>query len=103
LSCFDGIQFVNYNRASGTIRNNEVCIIYEDQAGNIWFSSEGYGVYRYNGDSFANFSREQGLGVGAVQAIFEDQDGRIWVGGGGGLYRYDGASFISVTKDGPWR
>ena len=82
--------------------SNEVCVIYEDQAGDIWFSSEGYGVYRYNGKFFTNYSEAQGLGVPAVQTIFEDREGRFWVGGGGGLYRFDGKSFINVTKDGPW-
>lgn len=110
LSFFDGERFVNYSQDNGSIGNNEVCIIYEDKAGNIWLSSEGYGVYRYDGKSFTNFSKKQGLGVGAVQAIFEDKEGRLWVGGGGGLYRYDGnplpdgkAGFINVTKNGPWR
>ena len=66
-------------------------------------SSEGYGVYRYDGKSFTNYSEEEGLGVRAVQTIYEDREGRFWVGGGGGLYRFDGHSFINVTKNGPWK
>jgi hypothetical protein len=73
-------------------------------------SSEGYGVYRYtpaenetSGGSFTNFSKEQGLGVRAVQTIFEDKEGRFWVGGGGGLYRFNGKSFVNVKKYGPWK
>ena len=27
---------------------------------------------------------------------------RFWVDGGGGLYRYDGKSFVNGTKNGPW-
>ena len=78
-------------------------MIYEDKKGNIWFSSEGYGVYRYDGVSFTNFFKEQGLLVKAVQVIFEDKAGRLWVGGGGGLYQFNGESFFNVTKDGPWK
>ena len=111
LSRYDGKTFVNFTE-NDSIGNNEVCIIYEDKVGNIWFSSEGYGVYRYNarllasgrqGESFTNFYKKQGLGVKAVQTIFEDKEGRFWVGGGGGLYRYDGTSFFNVTKNGPWK
>lgn len=102
LSFFDGERFVNYHQFNSSIGDNEVCIIYEDKAGNIWFSSEGFGVYRHDGKSFTNFFKKQGLGVKAVQAIYEDKEGRFWVGGGGGLYRYDGESFVNVTKNGPW-
>ncbi len=102
VSRFDGESFVNFTQKDGSIGNDEVCIIFEDRAGDIWFSSEGYGVYRYNGDSLVNYNLDDGLGVRAVQTIFEDREGRFWVGGGGGLYRFDGASFFQVTRSGPW-
>lgn len=102
VSCYDGEQFETFSQQNGRIGGNEVCAVFEDSQGNIWFSSEGYGVYRYDGTSLKNFRREQGLLVGAVQAIAEDSKGRIWVGGGGGLYRLEGESFINIIKDGPW-
>jgi len=111
VSRYDGMTFTNYT-SNDSIGNNEVCIIYEDKDGNIWFSSEGFGVYRYNarllasgrqGESFTNYGQKQGLNVRAVQTIFEDKEGRFWVGGGGGLYQYDGQSFFNVTKNGPWK
>ena len=77
-------------------------VIYEDQLGDVWFSSEGFGVYRYDGTNFTNYGEAQGLGVPAVQTIFQDRQGRLWVGGGGGLYRLEGESFINVKKEGPW-
>ena len=102
ISRFDGEQFVNFNQSSGHIGNDEVCALFEDSEGNIWTSSEGFGVYRFDGSSFTNYAQAEGLGVGAVQTIFEDTQGRLWVGGGGGLYQFDGSSFFNVTKDGPW-
>ena len=102
LSRFDGNSFVNFTQKDGIIGNDEVCVVYEDKKGNIWFSSEGFGVYCYDGTSFTNFFKKQGLNVGAVQTILEDREGRLWVGGGGGLYRFDGKRFINVTKNGPW-
>ncbi|MEX0313899.1 MAG: two-component regulator propeller domain-containing protein [Allomuricauda sp.] len=102
LCWFDGEQFVKHTQFDSGADKMEVCIIYEDRAGNIWFSSEGYGVYRYDGTSTINYYKEQGLNVGAAQAIFEDNKGRLWVGGYGGLYRFNGTSFINVTKNGPW-
>lgn len=102
VSRFDGEEFTTFSQRDNVIGNDEVCEIYEDSQGNIWMSSEGYGVYRYAGETFTNFSKDQGLGVRAVQAIFEDREGRFWVGGGGGLYRFDGERFHNITKDGPW-
>lgn len=111
LSFFDGERFLNYNQQNSNIGSDEVCVIYEDNAGNIWFSSEGFGIYHFDSNpsdmvdqnqSFSNHSKKQGLGVGAVQAMLQDNEGRFWVGGGGGLYRLVGESFINVTKNGPW-
>ncbi len=104
VSRFDGDSFTNYTARDGkSIYNDEVCEIYEDVEGHIWMSSEGYGVYRFDGKQFINYSQHEGLGVRAVQAIYQDRIGRIWVGGGGGLYRFLGGSFFNVTKDGPWQ
>ncbi len=99
---YDGNAFVTYDTTNG-IENNESIIVYEATNGHIWFSSEGYGLYKYDGgETLTNFAEDQGLGVKAVQTIYEDSKGRFWTGGGGGLYRLYGDSFVNVTKDGPW-
>ena len=36
--------------------NNNLYPILEDKSGNIWFSSVGMGLYRYDGKAFTNFS-----------------------------------------------
>lgn len=109
LSRFDGTSFTSFNQKDGIIGNNEVWNIYEDKAGNIWFSSEGFGVYRFDpsaslkagGKAFTNFGEKEGLGIKAVQTIYEDSKGRLWIGGGGGLYRFDGKdTFFNVTREG---
>lgn len=102
LSKFDGNSFENFSQRDGVIGNDEVCVIYEDKKGDIWFSSEGFGVYKYDGENLTNYSEDQGLKVRAVQCIYEDRQGRFWVGGGGGLYRMEGNRFINVTASGPW-
>jgi ligand-binding sensor domain-containing protein len=101
LSRFDGTTFFSYNQKDGIIGNNEVWNVYEDKKGDIWFSSEGFGVYRFDGKTLTNFGEKEGLGIKAVQTIYEDSKGRLWIGGGGGLYRFDGKdTFFNVTRDG---
>jgi ligand-binding sensor domain-containing protein len=102
LSRWDGTTFKHF-AAPDDIGDNEVWNVYEDRQGNIWFSSEGYGVYRYDGKSLENFSEKEGLGVRAVQSIHQDRAGKLWFGGGGGLYRLDGDTMVHVKRNGPWR
>ena len=101
---WDGTSFTQIatkQRDSGT----EVWSLYEDKSGNIWFPVENFGVYRYDisTDELTNFHEKEGLASGAIQCAFEDKDGRLWLGGYMGLFRYDGKSVFQVTKKGPWQ
>lgn len=102
LSQYDGKTFSNINVANGKIGDDEVWTMYEDRAGNIWFSSEGYGIYRFDGEHITNFSIDDGLPIRAVQSIFEDKQGLMWIGGGNGLYLFYENRFTQVTRKGPW-
>lgn len=93
--------FNNINTSNG-IGNNEVWRVYEDKKGNIWLTSEGFGVYKYKDKILTNYGPKEGLHIPAVQSIFEDSKGRLWFGGGGGVYRYDGITFTSINTSGPW-
>ncbi len=96
-----GQRFTNFTAENGDMGNNEVWTMHEDSAGTIWFSSEGYGMYRYNDNGLSHFGKDKGLPIHAVQSIFEDKKGRLWVGGRNGLYFFDGRKFIFFTRDGP--
>ncbi len=41
--------------------------------------------------------------MNGVHSIIEDWKGQLWLGGFGGLYRYDVKSFVNVTQEGPWK
>ena len=74
-----------------------------DSKGNLWFSTDGYGAFKYDGTSFTHFTKEDGLCSNNVTSIMEDRQGRIWftciqsyqpeMTGDGGVCRYDGKSF----------
>jgi Two component regulator propeller len=61
----------------------------QDKAGNIWFGSNGEGIYRYDGKGFTHFTTKDGLDNNIVYSILEDKVGNIWVGTKTGLNRYD--------------
>jgi ligand-binding sensor domain-containing protein len=60
-------------------------------------------VYRLANGELRNYGAAQGLGITAVQSIYEDRAGRLWFGGGGGLYRLQGDTVVEVRRVGPWR
>ncbi len=106
-SCYDGKSFQNFTRKNG-LNNDRIYEILEDKAGNLWFSTLGAGACRYDGETFTPFREDYNLMIngsparGHVQEFFEDKDGILWLGCSGGLFRFDGESFINVTRNGPW-
>ena len=76
----------------------------QDKTGNIWFGSNGTGVYRYDGTALTNFSAQDGLCNNFIQCILEDKTGVLWFGSRfGGLSRFDPVKteFTNyTTKDG---
>jgi len=68
--------------------------IYEDKSGDIWFGSNGGGVYRYDGNFLNNLSEKDGLCNNFVQCIHQDREGNFWFGTRfGGISFYDTRSF----------
>lgn len=106
-SRYDGATFRNFTEKDG-LNNDRVYEILEDRAGNMWFSTLGAGACRYDGVSFTAFGPDPELIIngrparGHVQEFFEDKDGILWIGCSGGLFRFDGETFINVTRQGPW-
>jgi ligand-binding sensor domain-containing protein len=65
--------------------------------GNLWFCSNGEGVYRYDGKTFTHFTVKDGLDNDIVYSILEDRQGNIWFGTKTGLNRYDGKTFTKIS------
>lgn len=64
----------------------------QDKYGNMWFGSNGEGIYVYNGTSFTHFTEKEGLCSNIIYALLEDRSGYIWIGTKYGLCRYDPAA-----------
>ena len=101
LSRFDGKKFTRFTGIEG-LDANDVYPIYEDRSGDIWVGSKHHGVYRYDGKTFTNYKEEGVFTINVIQSILEDKDGNLWFGFSGGLFRFEGASFVNILKDGPW-
>lgn len=85
-------------RTQGIVSGNVYCEL-QDKAGNIWFSTSGEGVYRYDGKLFTNFTKKDGLSDNDVSAIIEDKAGNILFGTKSGICKYDGKSFSKYAEN----
>ena len=54
--------------------------IKEDPEGNIWFSRDGFGVCKYDGEGFSHILKKDGLHSNNVTEIEFDGEGNMWFG-----------------------
>ncbi len=115
VSRFDGKRFTTFPIPAADLSKfpyykypKQINWIIQDKAGNIWFASNGGGVYRYDpsaplragGKTLTNLSEKDGLCNNFVQAIMEDRAGNLWFGTQfGGLCEYDGTRFTTFTRN----
>lgn len=114
LNRYDGYKFTIYrydSKDSNTISNNFIQDIKEDKQGNIWISTEGGGVNKYDVKShvftrYMNDSRNaNSISSNSVNKLLFDEEGNLWIATQkGGLNKLDLKSnrfkrFMHVAND----
>jgi diguanylate cyclase (GGDEF)-like protein len=101
LVCYDGYNFKLYQSKPGdatTLSGNYVRSLYIARDGRLWVgsASNGVSVFDPHTETFKQYrhkvstsSSEDSLAHNRVEAIVEDQNGRIWLATDGGLDRLD--------------
>lgn len=84
------------SKTQGTNDYQNVHCIIQGKDGNIWLTTTGEGVYRYNGKEFTQFTEKDGLSSNSVWSILEDKLGNIWFGTKDGLSKYNGKTISKV-------
>ncbi len=81
------VTYVNTSEVNSISQNSPFSII-KDSNGMLWIGTlSGLNIYNYEDDSFTRIDQLKGV---AIQDIFEDNLGRIWVATfSNGLYRFD--------------
>lgn len=108
LSRFNGEIFENIDVPKPQVKEpntiysaNRITGIVEDTEGNLWLGTDGYGICRYDGETFVHFTKEDGLCDNTIYDLMFDSKGNIWIGTyWGGVSKYDGEMFTNYTKDG---
>ncbi len=90
----DTLVFQNFVQQKEGLVSNTIFGMCEDKNGNIWFTSSGSGVSRYDGRKFINYDIRNGLDGLRNQAILADRKGYVWIGSEAGVDKWDGEKFI---------
>ncbi|MBG7631634.1 MAG: hypothetical protein IZT56_14550, partial [Bacteroidetes bacterium] len=98
-------KFITFNLPPSNVKNptsalstKRITSIIEDKKGDLWFGTDGHGAYKYNGKSFKNITRKDGLCDNNITSILEDRNGNLWFGSmNGGISKFDGELFTNFT------
>ena len=63
--------FTTYTEEDGLVFD-KILSVEQDNNGNMWFGTYGGGASMFNGDTFVNYSTEQGLGDNTILSIIND-------------------------------
>ena len=63
-----------------------ISALLEDRLGNIWISTAGHGLFRWKDAQIEAIGEREGLTGYSTPAIFEDNEGQIWLGTTDGLF-----------------
>jgi streptogramin lyase len=108
VSHFDGEKFIPFSLPDSIVENPQhmlsdklVFKIIEDKNGNMWFATDGNGIFKYNSGKFTHLTTKTGLVDNNTADILEDSQGNIWIGTFyGGVSKFDGKTYMNFTKDG---
>ncbi len=92
VSRYDGVKFESWDSARGS----EIAM---DDSGNVWVGGSFDGLYRYDGESWKQYTTEDGIGSDQINWILGTDGGDVWFGLDDGIARYDGVNFRNFTVD----
>ena len=82
-------QPVSFPQQQDTIKAGSLAV---DREGNLWIGTLGSGLVRARPAPMSAYGKNEGLSDGSFACVFQDREGRVWLGGDS-LYWFDGRAF----------
>lgn len=76
--------------------NNAITKIFLDSNRQIWFGSNGAGIFKFGGDAFKSFFQNSEIINPVINKIARDENGNIYFISGGKLYRFNDSKIIEL-------
>ena len=84
----NGGTYTHYGRKEG-LTDSRINAVFADREGNVWFASDGQGVYRYSGAPFSILDEASGVNSNEVSSFARGPDGTLYLGTyNAGINRY---------------
>ncbi len=77
--------------------SNNIIVVFHASNGKYWFGSDKDGLYCVDGRSVMHFSTKDGLLDNRIRSILEDTKGNVYISSLGGINKFDGISFTTLT------
>ncbi|MBP6687370.1 MAG: hypothetical protein KA160_05885, partial [Lacibacter sp.] len=77
-----------------------ICSFATDSSGNLWVSTSLTGLNKFDGQTFTQYSVEQGFSNNKIRQVFADKSGCLWMGSdGGGVIKYNPNGFAYLIPE----
>lgn len=81
------------------LSTSQVTSLVADLKGNLWFSTDGMGVGKFDGKSFTYYNKQNGLADDYVRSICLDANNNVWFGTRNGICFYNGSEFKRIDSN----
>ncbi len=95
---FNGKSFTAFTVETGSLRDNEVWALQEDDEHALWIGTYGGGLTRFQDGRFHTFTTADGLPDDVVTRIEKDASGDLWIATSSGFSRYSHGRFLGVDS-----